>query len=1123
MEQSRDKDVETIDQAESAEPEGSEDLHETDDNDEPELKLPDWIKPDPAAGDKGKLLYIEEWATKGKKFRKLDDLVMGAIVMLMGIIVVGIGIATLTLVGIIMLSGMGFIVVLLGYQMYGMSVRSMPFTVYERGITHCKVSFRHGQKRQEEFIPWNRIRRVDLTDSFVVKSMTLTFHKGKAMPLTYSNLSDPLEVMILFQSYIPEKIGESFSRYIGTGDERNFVSYPFPNRQADQRWVMPLMFSLMFTLAVGFFIGRVLAGRMQAIAIPLVASIFMPMSLFFIWLTVVKLDVRSQDQQIAYHAQAISGGVFFPRTIIGSFTRDFIDPIPWSRIRAVRLKLDPVFYSHQGEIQLTSGKTYRVPYKVYRSMVSREGFRSTRTGYLNTDPAPLADPVIRVSGRKLKVFLFLLHLPILPAMLIGWNPTILDVSSASCAGMIILFFLCVSAMPLLRYLKARKGELLTKGLTISEKYVSFPGDQGARTSIRREYIKGVRVVADRSHPFCEMITAKDTFKFSVGSVEIFMNAGIEVENRDLIDLFRNHHRIPPRSKKSPSDASNKERSEEHALPDTIEPGALLLAGDTASVRKQRRNHSIAGALLIFIGIFFLLFLLPPYYRGLVSTTCAQTCLLIIGLGLLCLGYVEALKINRTKSFRIYENGIVFPLVPPVASEIFVPFGRIQHIDENVRIFGKECVRFNIDEDHDFHVESSHPGLMELLDDINGKIGRPEFDCRDFDISNREVVEFYQHFISFAAFALGLGIAMLFMESFYSMDVDVNRWKLLYYGAPISLVLLVTGTMILDGTNIFVKKEGLGARMGERFFAVTVIFAVLMFSLGVANDTPTVYENEMIQSGPPETFLAANGNIEGRLVELNESLYIMNDTRLVISNSTIRFDLSPEVNASIWVAELGFLEIVNSTIESMDVRYGYGFEIYGGALIRDSRISGIYSHPEEINRDGGMEIYADDVTISNCTIANNWKNGVLISDASPAIVDCVFQDCRDDAIEMYSSNAKIENCTFRNNGWGIVIFERSRPTILGSRFLNNDHGIDIIDSSPVIANCQFENNTEYAIQYQYESTVHGDENIFTNNGDDVVMDEDSIFYFFFLMSYSLFFIGIFGAIVVLFVSRRRKRG
>ena len=87
MEQSRDKDVETIDPAELVEPEGpeepreTEDPKETDDTDEPELKLPDWIKPDPGAGDKGKLLYIEEWATKGR-FKDLSDLLTGREVIL---------------------------------------------------------------------------------------------------------------------------------------------------------------------------------------------------------------------------------------------------------------------------------------------------------------------------------------------------------------------------------------------------------------------------------------------------------------------------------------------------------------------------------------------------------------------------------------------------------------------------------------------------------------------------------------------------------------------------------------------------------------------------------------------------------------------------------------------------------------------------------------------------------------------------------------------------------------------------------------------------------------------------------------------------------------------------------
>ena len=78
METAREEEKETNDQLESGEPEESIVPQEPDGpietggqgeptkGAEPELKLPDWITPDPGAGDKGRLLYVEDWGLKGR-------------------------------------------------------------------------------------------------------------------------------------------------------------------------------------------------------------------------------------------------------------------------------------------------------------------------------------------------------------------------------------------------------------------------------------------------------------------------------------------------------------------------------------------------------------------------------------------------------------------------------------------------------------------------------------------------------------------------------------------------------------------------------------------------------------------------------------------------------------------------------------------------------------------------------------------------------------------------------------------------------------------------------------------------------------------------------------------------
>jgi len=153
------------------------------------------------------------------------------------------------------------------------------------------------------------------------------------------------------------------------------------------------------------------------------------------------------------------------------------------------------------------------------------------------------------------------------------------------------------------------------------------------------------------------------------------------------------------------------------------------------------------------------------------------------------------------------------------------------------------------------------------------------------------------------------------------------------------------------------------------------------------------------------------------------------------------------------------------------------------IIGESKENVIIDGSIIINNQPIFEFQMDNISISNCTIANNSGSGYGIKAHSTihnTIINC---DVYNVYYGTYTNNANIMNCNFYNNSRGLHAGSNSIITncsiynsntgivtglyseVINCSIYNNVKGIDLITGSGhynTIMNCEITNNTEYGI-------------------------------------------------------------
>jgi len=1084
--------------------------------------LPPWFKPDKSAWRKGKLLYLEEWGKK-RKFGDRSHVIMGPVLIFMGLMVVAIGLdvalTTGDMTALIFFGGIGTVVSLMGFGMFKLEVQTMPFAVYENGFTLVDVPLKQGWHREESFVPWTRLESVALEETSMYnvafRSMKLKYDVDKELELGYGSLTDPFEVMKLFKRYVLEKMNKAFTVYVGDENERKIIGDPFHGKSSKSDWLIPLGLIVFMSFITGSSFADVVSGEKSLVFLVFILPVFLIPAAIFFYMSTGMLDRRAQRDLIEKQATFNPEGISISKTFYGKHIKHIRGTIPWKEIKAVRMKLNSVFYYHEAGFETVAGEKYRIPYKIYEKMEQNPDFQKEEWDYVNITPAPTSAPLESWNPKGLAVFITLLAVPAVLVAFTGAGEGIWDqwdeVWSNVCIGLI--FAVLLPFYIFARWRMAQRGRL-GEDLFATSRGISIPNAPAKLRQISPESFINARIEKDLYGLYCELNTTKGSIKLPQASAEMLIHAGYPVENAgDLGALpFEGYLGEKPA-------VSTREPLEEASLPETIAPGGLILEESAEALATKKKKLLQIGVGATVAGAAFFILMLPPI--GVLSTLiCGQTCFIMLAITLFVLGLVGMKLSFLVKPAYIHENGIVFPDPSLNAGKIFVPYGRITNVEETIKPVWGEVVNFYLDENRKYTIIKSTPGFVEIFSDIKEKIGKPEYDCRSFKIPYQETMPIVEKLFTAIAFGIGFGMAALYVDFMGVIDYQVHWGKILLYGAPLTLVLLVAFAYILQFSKDFVKKLGQNLYINTQFFGLAILITVLIFFVGLAVDTPSIPSQEIFHDSPPSEFAYGGGLIENESLELKQSIYVQEDSSLLIRNSTITFIMTEDKGCSIYVAEGGRLEIMNSSIGSAGSEYGYGFEIYGEAIFADSRFSGIYGPDDIINGDGGMEIYSDDVILFNCTITDNPVNGILIARASPTIENCVIKGNKDDGIEIHHSNAKIVDCTFLGNGWGMVVFSDSRCQVLNNSFKDNEHGVHVEFSSPEIKDNIFENNTEYAVSTVYGSDVDYNDNTFINNGAKF-HEEKTLEYYFSMCGIGLLIIGFVAGGIVIFKARNTK--
>ena len=393
-----------------------------------EKSLPRWIKGDTSHGDKGNILYIEEWGQKRRfqyRFPFLVALVFITIgsYLLGGIIIIFLNNFTFNYaIAALILSLFPSLFISGGFKVLSLSVKSMPFTTYEGGICTPKVAFHDGFMRRENFIPWSKIESVGIEGLSKKResecTLTIICGNQETISLNWMNLVDPQLVIQIFSKYIPENMDPIFDQFIG--DSPQIVTSRYPRKIISEFLIIWMTFTIILlnVMAATFYLNneqdsedgqKSLNGDAISLTLQIGAALYFYIIFIF-------GDKYEQLRYLKYLSSSSSEGIRIASTSFGGFTKYIRSILPWDEIQTVDLKLCGYFYFHEAEITTTMGEKYLMPVEIFQGMDGIPNFERNRTTYERTTPGKHSSPFVKWNYPKLLCAIAVLWSPIIIAI-----------------------------------------------------------------------------------------------------------------------------------------------------------------------------------------------------------------------------------------------------------------------------------------------------------------------------------------------------------------------------------------------------------------------------------------------------------------------------------------------------------------------------------------------------------------------------------------------------------------------------------------------------------------------------------------------------------------------------------
>ena len=362
-------------------------------------ELPSWFKPDPDAEEKGRLLYLEEWA-KTRRFQDWTLVLGGVVVCLLASFMIIVGVAAAfsgEFNAVAVFVPFGLFLFLFGYfLMLGFAFEYMPFAIYENGVTLTSVARERGFHRMEKFVPWLEVRSIELRKRkgdyrFPVFDIVIKFRGHKEQRLSGGCVKDPLFLFDLLKSLVPEKLAPSLTNYLETIQEKKTPQIHVTADRYDLSDPLGLVSAPIFLFLGGYIL---LSTSFDLLVVFLSSICFLFAGLMF-QIIVGPKDQGIQRELIRFKASCSPEGIMIPKTFFGKSIKNIRNRIPWNEVSAVRVNVHPWGFFPEAKVELFSGEHFLAPYTIFETAYRLSEFEKNGRDYVNTSPERSSNPLIR--------------------------------------------------------------------------------------------------------------------------------------------------------------------------------------------------------------------------------------------------------------------------------------------------------------------------------------------------------------------------------------------------------------------------------------------------------------------------------------------------------------------------------------------------------------------------------------------------------------------------------------------------------------------------------------------------------------------------------------------------------
>ena len=434
---------------------------------------------------------------------------------------------------------MGAPLVLLGAGLVWIAVATMPFRVYERGMTLIWVPFLKGLEMEEVMVPAEDIVKVELTNApygtEALRSISVTYRDARGahdwQHLDHRHVEDPMAVLRALQEIAPEALDEEASTLLTDEHWKDARAAARETSGAHLPGVvgvhvlMVLSLLLPFTIAVlygEFGTSSLELGGLMVTAITIVLLAIAAEIGRQVFLGAVEAGARLSGDRLALPRSTTLDTLLYTRG--------------WYRLSEVagaRRALDPITYLPRARLTLVTGEEVRVRPLLLDVLERRPEFE--RVGYrlsYRGRASPPGPSLVTKSWSMgflwllLALLTYVLTLALVDALPHVWTMRIEHVL----AGLAVVAVALYAALQILTKVRAVARDLQSARVEVGIGAIRAPQLAPPLLYVPRKSIRSIRVVKDLSGPYLVLESNRGVMHLSLDLAYDLIEKGYPLED-----------------------------------------------------------------------------------------------------------------------------------------------------------------------------------------------------------------------------------------------------------------------------------------------------------------------------------------------------------------------------------------------------------------------------------------------------------------------------------------------------------------------------------------------------------------------------------------------------------------